>query len=203
MDKLLIGTTNPAKLAEYKKLLADSGLQLLGLKDLGITDYPKEDKSSFEENAIAKAKFYSQKSGLPSLADDGGLEIQALGEIGLHAPNNLNDEEIINHVINRMQSIPQGKRDCRLTVSIALATPFGIFTSNSWMDGEVGYKSSDTRINGYPFRSVMYLPHYQKYHADLTPEEDGIANHRAAALEKIKDMVKEVAKYSDANKYNA
>ena len=78
MKKLLIATTNPGKLSEINRFLGDLPVELVGLKDAGITDAVEETGSTFEENAILKAKYYCKKSGLPTLADDGGFEIDAL-----------------------------------------------------------------------------------------------------------------------------
>jgi len=196
MNKLLIATTNPAKLAEYQHMLADSGLELVGLNDVGVTEVAQETGKTFEENAILKARFYALKTGLPALADDGGLEITALGgEPGLHTKN-LSDEEIVKDIIERMKDVPDGKRDCKLTVALALSTPFGIMTSFSSINGVVPPKAADKIIPGYPFRSLMYLPNYNKYHVDLTPQEDELTNHRLAALDKIKDIVHDLSTYN-------
>ena len=82
--KLLIATTNPGKLAEIKRFLFDVPVELVSLNDVGITDHVEETGATFEENAVLKAKFYAEKSGLPTLADDGGFEIDALhGEPGV------------------------------------------------------------------------------------------------------------------------
>jgi XTP/dITP diphosphohydrolase len=192
MNKLLIASSNPAKIKEYKRLLADSGLELVTPTDVGITETPKETGKDFEENAIIKAKFYAQKSGLPALADDGGLEVEALqGDPGLHT-SHMTDEQLINDVITRMQDVPDDKRKCKLSVAIALSTPIGIMTSYSDVEGVVPKKASEKRMVGYPYRSVLYLPNYDKYHIDLTDEEEDILNHRKHALWKIKDMVKEL-----------
>lgn len=198
MNKLLIGTTNPAKLAEYKKLLAGSGLELVGLSDVGITALPSEQGKTFEENAIIKAKFYSKESGIPALADDGGLEIDALdGFPGLHTTN-FSDEEIIMDILNKMKNVPAEKRSCKLSVAIALSTPFGIMTSFSSIDGVVAETPAEKIIKGYPFRSITYLPQFRKYHVDLSSQEENRFNHRLTALDKIKDMVNELSKFQQS-----
>jgi XTP/dITP diphosphohydrolase len=121
------------------------------------------------------------------------LEVTALGgQPGLHTKN-FSDEEIVKDIIERMKDVPEGKRDCKLTVALALSTKFGIMTSYSSIDGVVPSKSADRIIKGYPFRSIFFLPRYNKYHIDLTPEEDELSNHRLAALEKIKDLVHELS----------
>src|SRR5882762_3706118 len=79
MKKLLIATTNKGKLQEIGEFLKDLSVQLVSLKDVGITQDVEEDGQSYEENAQKKALFYSKVSKLPAVADDGGLEINALG----------------------------------------------------------------------------------------------------------------------------
>src|ERR1041385_8892272 len=99
MKKLLIGTGNPAKLATYKELLKDFQVEVVSSKELGIKE-PEENASSFEDEAVKKAKYYFQKSGIPAIVDDGGFEIEVLnGEPGLKSKRwigrEMTDEEII------------------------------------------------------------------------------------------------------------
>ncbi len=81
MRRLLIATTNPAKLAEYKLILRDLGidLDLVSIADVGISESPEETGATFTENALIKARFYFERARIATLADDGGLEIDALG----------------------------------------------------------------------------------------------------------------------------
>ncbi len=197
MKKLLIATTNPAKRDEYKDLLRGLPLELVDLEDVGITDVPAETGKNFEENAIIKAKFYYQTSGLPTLVDDGGFEIDALnGEPGVKSHRwlgwEMTDEEIIEEVMKRMRGKMQ--RSCRLNLVVALATPFGIVTSQSAVEGVVAEKAAEKKIKGFPYRSLMYFPSYGKYYCDISEEEHEILNHRKHAIEKIKDMFVEISK---------
>ena len=73
MNKLLIATTNPGKFSEIKRFLSDLPLTLVGLTDVGITEFPEEKGITFKENAVLKAKYYAKLSGLPVIADDGGI----------------------------------------------------------------------------------------------------------------------------------
>ncbi len=196
MPKLLIGTGNPAKLKEYKELLKPYGFDIVSAKELGIIE-PEEVGHTFEETAIDKAKYYYNKSGIPTIVDDGGFEIDALnGEPGIKSKRwigrEMSDEEIIEEVIKRMEGVPPENRGSKHTVAMALATPFGVFTSNGQIDGIVAQKPHKKREKGFPYRSIMYLPNYNKYWIELDKEEGEILNHRRAALEKIKDVFKEL-----------
>ncbi|HCM82750.1 MAG: Non-canonical purine NTP pyrophosphatase [Candidatus Gottesmanbacteria bacterium GW2011_GWA2_44_17] len=199
MQKLLIATTNLAKLEEIQDCLSDLPFTCIGLKDIGIAQKVEETGSTFEENAILKAKTYAKLSGLPTLADDGGLEIDALnGEPGVHSHRWIHkdredeDEELIQHVIERMKRIPKNKRGAQLRVVIALALSHGnVHTSEGVIRGIIAPKPSSYRRKGFPYRSLLYLPELKKYynHDELSKEENKAYNHRRKALEKLKPII--------------
>jgi XTP/dITP diphosphohydrolase len=195
MKKILIGTGNPAKINAYKQFLKDLNLELVTSKDLNIEE-PAEDADSFEKQAIEKAKYYFEKTGLPTIADDGGFEIEALnGEPGIKSRRwigrEMSDEEIIDEVMKRMTGVEN--RVCRHTVTLAIATPFGVFTSHGDIVGVVADKPSENRIERFPYRSVMFLPNYNKYWAELNQEEEEILDHRKHAIGKLQDILKELS----------
>ena len=92
-----------------------------------------------------------------------------------------------------MKNVLEDQRKCKLSVAIALSTPYGIMTSFSDVVGTIPLKPSEKRLAGYPFRSLIFLPSYNKYYIDITDEEDEVLNHRRHALEKIQDMVQELS----------
>lgn len=200
MKKLLIATTNPGKLSEIKRFLSDLPIELVSLKDVGITDAPEETGISFEENAILKAKFYALKSGLPTLADDGGFEIDALGgEPGVkshrwvHGDRENTDEELIRYTMDRMKDIPDEKRGAQLRLVIALVMPDSeVFTSSEKVRGMVPAKPSDVRHKGFPYRSLLFLPEINKFynHDELTETETETYNHRKKALDILKPILR-------------
>lgn len=199
MKKLLIATTNPGKLAEIKRFLGDLSIELVGLKDVGITDAVEETGKTFEENAILKAKYYCQKSGLPTLADDGGFEIDALGgEPGvkshrwIHQDREDTDDELITYTLEKMKGLPRAQRGAQLRLVLALVLPDGRkFTVEEKTRGIVAEKPSDHRTQGFPYRSLLFLPEINKYydHDLLTPEETDRFNHRKRALDKLKPIL--------------
>ncbi len=200
--KLLIATTNPGKLAEIKRFLSDASLELVSLQDLGIADVVEETGNTFEENAILKAKFYSALSGLPTLADDGGFEIDALsGEPGVKShrwidqSKDSTDEDLIAYTIERMKNIPEDKRTAQLRLVLALVLPIGKqYLAEEKIRGIVPVHPNGKRKVGFPFRSLLFLPEIHKYynHDELTEEENTRYNHRKKALEKLKPMLKEL-----------
>lgn len=198
MNKLLIGTGNPAKVSTYKKLLKNFELEIVSAKELNI-EAPPENAKSFEEEAVKKAKYYFERSGIPAIVDDGGFEIEELnGEPGIKSRRwigrEMTDEEIIAEVMKRMKELPVGKRNAKHTVFLALATQFGVFTAHSEITGIVPEKPSEKRIEHFPYRSVLYLPNYHKYWDELTDEEQEILNHRKFAIEKLHDILQELSK---------
>ncbi len=200
MHKLLIATTNPGKLAEIKRFLSDLALELVSLKDVGITERVKEIGKTFEENAVLKAKFYAEKSGLPTLADDGGFEVDALGgEPGvkshrwIHGDREDEDEELIRYTFQKMKGLPRAKRGAQLRLVLALILPDGsIHTVTDAARGVIPLKPSNERVPGFPYRSILYLPDIGKFynHDLLTDEETEKYNHRKRALDALKPILR-------------
>ena len=200
MKKLLVATTNPGKLAEIRLFLSDVPVELLSLKDAGITMQVEETGKTFEENAILKAKTYAEQSGLMTLADDGGFEIDALhGEPGvrshrwIHRDRDSTDEELIAYTFTRMAGVPEKKRGARLTLVLALVQPGSpiVATAKESIRGIVPSEPSEIRHEGFPYRSILYLPELKKFydHMSFTPEETERYNHRKKALEKLKPAI--------------
>ncbi|MCX6793738.1 MAG: non-canonical purine NTP pyrophosphatase [Candidatus Gottesmanbacteria bacterium] len=200
MNKLLIATTNPGKLGEIKEFLSDLPVTLVGLSDLGITEAPEETGISFQENAVLKAKFYAEKSKLPTLADDGGLEIDALnGEPGvkshrwIHTDREDTDEELIRYTLDRMKDVVDTNRGAQLRLVIALVIPNGeLFTAEEKVRGIIPAEASKNRYKGFPYRSLLFFPEINKYynHDELTPTQTETYNHRKKALEILKPILK-------------
>jgi XTP/dITP diphosphohydrolase len=200
MNKLLIATTNLGKLGEIKEFLSDIPVTLVGLADVGITETVEETGISFQENAVLKAKFYAEKSKLPTLADDGGLEIDALnGEPGvkshrwIHDDREDTDEELIQYTLDRMKDVPFGNRGAQLRLVLALVIPDGeVFTSEEKVRGIIPREASKSRFQGFPYRSLLFLPEINKFynHDELTATETETYNHRKKALEILKPILK-------------
>jgi len=203
MQKLLIATTNPGKLDEIRHFLSDLPCTLVSLGDEGITETVTETGETFDENARIKASFYAKLSGLPTIADDGGFEIDALGgEPGVHShrwvdPNReSNDEELIAYTFKRLKDVPEGKRGAQLGLVLALAAPGGAITATTKaaVRGVVPMEPSKTRHEGFPYRSILLLPDINKFydHKALTSEETQRYNHRKHALEELKPAIERV-----------
>lgn len=199
MKKLLIATTNPGKLAEFKEFLSDLPLELVSLFDLSINQKPEETGDSFEENALLKAKFYQLVSGLPTLADDGGFEIDALGgEPGVQShrwidsTRESSDEELIGFTMERLEGIPLEKRGAQLRLVLALVlSDTEVNTVEEKVRGIIPLKPKKEVTQGFPYRSLLFLPEINKFYdqRELTPEENIRYNHRRRAVEKLKPII--------------
>ncbi len=196
--RLLIATHNKGKLREYRRLLADLPVELTYLDEVGITEDVPETGSTFEENAIQKATAYARMSGMLTLADDSGLEVDALGgEPGIHSARyagpGATDEDRIRKLLNALADVPLEKRTARFRCVIAVATPRGeVYTA----EGEVEGLITDTPRgqHGFGYDPVFFLPDRGCTMAELPPEEKNRISHRARAAERIKPLLHEILK---------
>jgi XTP/dITP diphosphohydrolase len=200
MKKLLIATHNPGKLNEFRMFLEGVPFEIISLSDVGITEDVEEDGTTYEENSQKKALFYAQKSGLPALSDDGGLEIVALNnQPGIHSRRWLGypatDEELIEHMKNISKELPENNRKAFFKTVVSLALPDGqVWSVMGEVEGVIAKKPLLKFSKGYPYRSFFYLPQLKKYYfeTELTPKELKIYNHRYKAVQEIKQILKKL-----------
>jgi XTP/dITP diphosphohydrolase len=198
MKKLLIATQNKSKIKELTTLLSDLPLKLLSLKDVGITDDVEENGQTYEENSRIKALFYTKRSGLPAISDDGGLEISAIGgEPGIHSRRWLGytatDEELIKHMKKIASRLPDNNRTAYFKTVITLALPdWKVWSVTGEIKGTIAKKPYLKKLTGYPYRSFFFLPKINKFYheIELTEEEQKLYNHRYQALQKLKPIIK-------------
>lgn len=197
MRKLLIATHNKGKLAEFTDFLSEFPLEILSLADVGIDEDIEEDGKTYEENSQKKAIFYVKRSGLPSLSDDGGIEIAALNnEPGIHSRRWLGhhstDEELIEHMKKVSKELPKDNRKAFFRTVVSLALPNGkVFSVTGEIEGIIAEKLLLKVLKGYPYRSFFYLPKIGKYYheSDLSDEEQKLYNHRYKAVQKLKPII--------------
>lgn len=200
---LLIATTNKGKLAEIGLFLRDLPVKLVSLQDVGISDDVEETGKTYKENSQKKAVFYSKKSGLPAIADDGGLEISALdGAPGVKSRRWLgkeeSDEVLLNHLANVAKNLPESNRKAWFKTVVSFAIPNGkVWSVSGEVEGIIAKKPHTKILKGYPYRSFFYLPKIKKYyHEDqLSEEEQKLYNHRYKAVEKLKSIIKRYVRY--------
>jgi XTP/dITP diphosphohydrolase len=199
-NKLLLATNNKGKVREYKSLLREIPFEIVTPSELGITTEIEETGDSFEENARLKATALARESGLLSLADDSGLEVEALGgEPGplsaRYAGEGASDSDRLNYLLSRLKDVPYDRRSARFRCVIAIAAPDGAVELCS---GECpGFITTEPRgYNGFGYDPVFYLPELGKTMAELTPEEKNKISHRARAAEKAREVLLKIARRS-------
>lgn len=197
MKKLLIATTNKGKLQEIKSFLEDLPIEILSLSDVGVTDDVEETGKTYIENSQKKALFYAKKSGLPTISDDGGIEIDALhGEPGIKSKRWLGydstDEELINHMIKIAKELPDSNRKAIFRAVLSFAMPNGKIESvEGIVNGEIAKTPNLKHLKGYPYRSFFYLPEIKKYYheSELSEKEQKLYNHRYKAISKLRPII--------------
>ncbi len=202
MQKLLIATKNKGKLREFREFFSDLPAELVSLSDLNISDDVVEDEKTYEENSQKKAVFYAKKSGLPAIADDGGLEISALnGTPGVRSRRWLGhdstDEELISHMNKVAADLPDDNRAARFVTVVSFSLPDGrVWSTRGEADGIIAKKPLLKLLHGYPYRSFFFLPEIQKYYheSDLNAEEMEKYNHRFKAVTKLKPIIIRILK---------
>jgi XTP/dITP diphosphohydrolase len=193
-SKLLLATNNKAKVREYQSLLQGIPYEVVTLADEGIATVVDEVGGSLEENARLKAIALAAESGLLSLADDSGLEVDALGgEPGplsaRYAGEGVSDTERINYLLARLKNVPGEKRTARFRCVIAIATPEGKVTL---CEGECrGFVTLEPKGDqGFGYDPVFFLPELGKTMAELPLELKNQVSHRAQAAEKAREVLK-------------
>jgi len=190
MKKLVIATNNPGKLKEIKEIFKELPFDIVSLKDLNINVKIEEDQDTFEGNARKKALEVMRLTGEITLADDSGLEVEALnGMPGVlsarFAGVNASDEQNNEKLLNMMKDIPYEKRKARFRCVIAVAFPDGrILVSEGTCEGRIGYYPKGS--NGFGYDPLFIVDKYDKTFAELEQDEKNSLSHRGMALQRIK-----------------
>lgn len=195
--KLLVATGNPGKVLELAKLLQGVPYTLVSLRDLGLPTELEEPADTFEGNAVIKAEAYARMSGLLTLADDSGLEVDALdGAPGVHsrrfAGDDASDEDRTALVLSRLSDTPWVRRTAHYRCVLALASPGEpTVTCQGACSGIIEYEPRGD--GGFGYDPVFYLPEYGRTVAELSLEEKNRVSHRARAALKAAEVLRERA----------
>lgn len=203
--RLLVATGNPGKLREYQELLAGSPFSLFSLRDVGITDEVEETGDTFAENAWLKAAGYAAMSGMLTLADDSGLEVDALGgHPGVRSARYggdacRTDEDRVALLLHNIEDVPWEKRTARFRCVINVARPSAAPPLSSTVSspslnqappellvsvvgsvaGMVQYEPAGD--DGFGYDPVVYLPSFKRTVAQLSLQEKNQVSHRGNA----------------------
>ncbi len=185
---LLLATNNQGKVVEYLALLDALPLELVTPSQAGIMSAPEETGATFEENALLKARYYAERSGLLTLADDSGLEVDALnGSPGVYSARyggpSASDADRVGKLLKALEGVPWERRTARFRCVVALVWPGE--AEETFHGAREGYVSLEARgSNGFGYDPVFFLPELGKTMAELTQEVKNQWSHRAEAAHK-------------------
>ena len=193
MDKIVFATTNEGKVKEIKEILGDFPIEVVSMKEMGITADIEENGTTFEENSLIKARALAKLTGLPALADDSGLEVDYLnGEPGIYSARYLGRDTDYdyknNYIIDKLSGAKGEERSARFVCVISLVLPDGReFVERGVVEGLIGYEQKGE--NGFGYDPIFYLPEYGKTSAELPSEEKNRISHRGKALTAMKKLI--------------
>ena len=199
-QQLLIATHNEGKVREFLELLGDGPFSLTSLKEQGVTEEVEETGTTFEENAIIKAQAYARMTGLLTLADDSGLEVDALGgQPGVYSAryggDGLTDEDRVELLLHNLRGVPWNLRQARFRCVIAIATPPADnvqkepVTVEGTVEGIIQYEPAGD--GGFGYDPVFLLPHKGMTTAQLPMDEKNSLSHRGQAASQAMALLRE------------
>ena len=192
---MIFATTNQGKVREIKAILGDIGEDIFSLKEAGITADIVEDGTTFEENAIIKAKAIMELTGQIVLADDSGLEVDAMNkEPGIYSARFMGEdtpyEEKNRAIIERLEGVEGDARSARFVCVIAAAFPDGeVITTRGTIEGVIAKEPAGA--NGFGYDPIVYVPEYGMTTGQMEPEQKNAISHRGKALMAMKKILKE------------
>lgn len=182
IDKLVMATNNINKLREVREILSPLGIEVISQKDAGVDIVPDENGSTFAENAEIKAKAVFEIAGLPVIADDSGLCVDALnGRPGIYSARYAPKGEECSKLLDEMKDIPDDRRTARFECAIAFVDGGDTVIISGKCDGKIGYEQRGT--NGFGYDPIFMYE--DKSFAEIPSEEKNKISHRAKALEQL------------------
>ena len=193
LPKLLIATRNSGKVNEYRELLGAIPYQLTSLRQEGITVEVEETGASYEENARLKAEAYAQASGLLTLADDSGIEVDALGgapgyRSARYGGPGLTDAERVQLLLRNVEEVPDAERSGRFVCTIALAEPDApTRVVTAAVEGVVTYAPQGE--SGFGYDPIFFYPPFGKTFAQIPQLQKNAVSHRGQAARLARDLL--------------
>ena len=199
--KVVLASKNPHKLVEISKITEKFGFDLVLQSELGVDIDVEETGTTFEENSVLKAEAVMKATGLPALADDSGIAVDALnGEPGIYSARygfdeSLNDYDRMMLLLKNTEQVPDGQRQAQFVCVITMVTPEGrTIQARGEIHGELTREPRGE--NGFGYDPIFYYPPYGKTTAEMEPEEKNAVSHRGNALRVLNEKLKE-AGYAD------
>ena len=199
--KVVLASKNPHKLEEIRKITEKFGFELVLQSELGVDLDVEETGTTFEENSFLKADAVMKATGLPALADDSGIAVDALnGAPGIYSArygfdDSLDDWGRLQLLLKNTEQVPDGLRQAHFVCVITMVTPEGqCIQARGEIHGEL--LRSPAGENGFGYDPIFYYPPYGKTTAEMTSDEKNQVSHRANALKIFNEKLKE-AGYAD------
>lgn len=193
MKRMIFATGNENKMKEIREILGALPLEILSMKEAGVSADIVEDGKTFEENALIKARAICKLAGEMVLADDSGLEIDYLNkEPGIYSARYMGEDTSYHiknkSLIDRLEGVPDEKRTARFVCAIAAVFPDGKeLVVRGTVEGIIGYEEKGE--NGFGYDPIFYLPERGCTTAELPPEEENSISHRGNALRLMKELL--------------
>ena len=193
MPRLLLATNNAGKVAEFRQLLAGCGWELVTPAELGLTMQVEETGQTYAENATLKAVEYARAGGVVTLADDSGLEVDAMdGRPGVlsarYAGADRTDQERVQAMLQELAGVPDEERTARFRCVIAIADTTGrVELVDGTIEGRIGHEPRGE--NGFGYDPIFLLPDRGMTTAELPPDEKNTISHRAVAAQKARTVL--------------
>ena len=188
--KVVLASNNQNKLREMKAILSPLGWEILSQSEAGVHVEPEENGVSFEENSFIKAQAVMEAAGLPAIADDSGIEVDALGgEPGVYSAryggDACGDDKARNRLlVKNMDAVPEGKRTAQFVSVITMVSPDGSkVVARGELPGEI--LREEKGEGGFGYDPLFYIPGEGCTMAELTAERKNEISHRAVALQKF------------------
>lgn len=193
--KLIFATGNEGKMKEIREILGDLDYEILSMKEAGVNVDIIEDGTTFEENAIIKAKTVMEATGSIVLADDSGLEIDYLDKApGIYSARFVGEDtsyDIKNRILlDRLEGVPDEERRARFVCAVAAVFPDGtVKVVRETIEGQIAHEIVGE--NGFGYDPIFYVPEYGCTTAEMTPELKNELSHRGKALRAMKKILEE------------
>lgn len=195
MKRIVLATKNKGKIKEMRELLAPMNIEVLSLADFSPVDDAEENGATFAENAMLKARYYFAHTGTLCLADDSGLEVDALGgRPGVYSARYSGEDatDAANNakVLREMEGIEKDKRTARFRCAMALVGEGIELTTDGTCEGTL--LTEERGQGGFGYDPIFYVPKFDRTLAEMSSEEKNSISHRGAAVRKMADLIAEM-----------
>lgn len=203
IGKIVFATGNAGKIKEIQAILADTGLEVISMKEAGVSVDIEENGSTYEENALIKSRAVAacleemgQREDTIVMADDSGLEIDHLhGEPGVYSARYMGEDTSYHiknaDLISRLEGVEDARRTARFVCAIAAVLPDGReLTSRGVIEGRIGYEEKGS--NGFGYDPIFYVPEFGRTTAELSEEEKNRVSHRGNALQEMRRQLQRI-----------